>query len=314
MPDGLKTLETRRGTYRLQNVDVWSARFRQPDGRGILAPRARVLALGSCFATGAARYLRRRGYTARRYPGGLLYNSHVVRLELEHVLGGEEWPAEIALAADSGWAHRFRRISAQTPEELGKLDRRASRRAREAISRADLILILLGTTTEVWRDAPSGQPTNQIPPPETYHAGDWRLDAGRLDALRDDVAAIGRTLREHTEARQVYSVCPIPLHATWLDRHIIEANGRSKALLRTALEIELDEADTYLPLWDWTLAQTERRSPTKRDGRHFDRRGFNRIMLFAESYLATENIPPLGARERIHATAEDLRERITGRR
>jgi hypothetical protein len=305
-----RTLKTSRGTYRVPHLGLWSERFDPPRGSGVLSPGDRVVALGSCFATDAARYLRRRGYVSRRYPGGLLYNSDVVRLELEHVLGDRPWPADIALEGHDASMHRFRRLSAPTAEELAELDRAATERARRQLQRADVVLAILGTTTEVWRDISNAEPTNQIPPPPSYERGGWQLDDGSLDAIRDDVVAIAGVLSEHTHARQVFSVCPIPLHATWLDRNVAEANGRGKALLRIALDSDLPEAATYLPLWDWMQAQAERRSPTKRDGRHFDRRGLNRIMRFAEQYLGTGETPPLGAGERARAVVEDMRERI----
>jgi GSCFA family len=311
----LRTLETRLGTYRLPHFDLWQRRDDPPgEGRGVLARGARVLAMGSCFARDAVGYLSRRGYRSSRYPAGHLYNTHVIRLELEHVLEGRDWPSEIALAAEEGVVHRYRRLAAPTRAELVELDRRATERARRLISRSDVLMIVFGTTTEVWRDSDEGLPTNQIPPPPALAEGGWDVDAGALEAIRDDLITVQDLLDAHASGPQVYSVCPIPIYATWLDRHVADSNGRAKALLRTALELEMRPPSVYLPLWDWMQAQTERRSPTKRDGRHFDRRGVDRIMLFAERYLAAEPVPPLGASERVRARIEDWGERIRGRR
>jgi hypothetical protein len=309
----LTTLKTRRGTYRVPHVDLWRARFDRPQGVAVLKPGARVVLIGSCFARHGAAYLRRRGYAAQQYRAGHLYNSSVVRLELEHVLERRPWPAEPGLAADGSYTHRFRRLTGSSNDLLRKADERTTRHVQRQLSAADVIIVLLGTTTEVWRDAELGHPTNQIPPPEAFHAGGWTLDDGDLQGIRKDLATIKRLLGEHTTAVPVYSVCPIPLHATWLDRSVVDANGRGKALLRTALELEGTSPGVYLPLWDWMQAQTERRSPTKRDGRHFDRRGTNRIMMFAEQYLAADEVAPLGIKERVLAQAQDLRERIPGR-
>ena len=313
MPEELTTLETRRGTYRVPHVDLWQTRFDRPAGVGVLEPGARVLLIGSCFARHGSAYLRRRGYAAQQYRAGYLYNSSVVRLELEHVLEDRQWPAEPGLPADGSYAHRFRRLTAPSDEALQAADEGTTRRVKRQLTGADVIIVLLGTTTEMWRDAELGRPTNQIPPPETFHAGGWTLDGGDLQGICEDLAEIKRLLARHTQAVPVYSVCPIPLQATWLDRSVVEANGRGKALLRTALELEGTSPGVYLPLWDWMQAQTERRSPTRPDGRHFDRRGTNRIMLFAEQYLATGEVPPIGIRERVRAQAQDLRERIAGR-
>lgn len=310
----LSTLKTRRGTYRVPHVDLWRARFDQPHGVGVLKPGARVVLIGSCFARHGAACLRRRGYAAQQYRAGYLYNSSVVRLELEHVLEDREWPAEPGLPNDGSYAHRFRRLTASSNEALLEADEQTTRRARRQLRAADVILVLLGTTTEMWRDAELGRPTNQIPPPEAFHARAWTLDGGDLRGIREDLAEIKRLLAQHVKAVPVYSVCPIPLQATWLDRSIVDANGRGKALLRTALELEGASPGVYLPLWDWMQAQTERRSPTRPDGRHFDRRGTNRVMLFAEQYLAAEEVAPIPLKERVLAQAQDLRERVTGRR
>jgi hypothetical protein len=314
MAQELTTLKTRRGTYRVPHVDLWRARFDRPQGVGVLEPAARVVLIGSCFARHGAAYLRRRGYAAQQYRAGYLYNSSVVRLELEHVLEGRPWPAELGLAADGSYAHRFRRLAASSNDALLEADERTTRQVQRQLSAADVIIVLLGTTTEMWRDAELGRPTNQIPPPEAFHAGGWTLDGGDLQGIREDLTAIKRLLAEHIKAVPVYSVCPIPLQATWLDRSVVDANGRGKALLRTALELEGTSPGVYLPLWDWMQAQTERRSPTKRDGRHFDRRGTNRVMLFAEQYLAAREVAPIGIKERMLAQAQDLRERIARKR
>jgi GSCFA family len=310
----LTTLKTRRGTYRVPHVDLWRARFDRPQGVGVLEPGARVMLIGSCFSRHGAAYLRRRGYAAQQYRAGYLYNSSVVRLELEHVLEDRPWPAELGLAADGSYVHRFRRLTASSNDALREADERTTRHVQRQLNAADVIIVLLGTTIEMWRDAELGRPTNQIPPPEAFHAGEWTLDGGDLQGIREDLAAIKRLLAEHTKAVPVYSVCPIPLQATWLDRSVVDANGRGKALLRTALELEGTSPGVYLPLWDWMQAQTERRSPTKRDGRHFDRRGTNRVMLFAEQYLAAGEVAPIGIKERMLAQAQDLRERIASMR
>jgi hypothetical protein len=86
----------------------------------------------------------------------------------------------------------------------------------------------------------------------------------------------------------VFSICPIPLYATWSDTSVIAANGRSKALLRTALDVELNSGATYLDLWDWVQAQSRWWTPMQKDGRHLRSAGVDRIMLFAERRLGAD--------------------------
>jgi hypothetical protein len=309
----VRTLDTRRGTYELEHFDLWNRRDHDPNAHKLLGPGARVVVMGSCFARDAVGYLRARGYRARRYPAGHLYNPHVIRLELEQVLGGGKWPSDVVLDAGDGVSHRYRKLTAANRDQLVERDREATEQARKLLGDADLVLIVFGTTAEVWRDSDAGLPTNEIPPPESHRQGGWQVDEGELGAIRDDLARTQSLLSEGVTAAQVYAVCPIPLYATWLDRHIVDANGRSKALLRAALDLELGPEATYLPLWDWMQAQTGRWSPTQRDGRHLDRTGVNRIMLFAERFLATEPVAALPWSVRARARAADALDRIRRR-
>ena len=304
----LKKLPTRRGDYYLPHFDLWGDRTAPPPGRGLLSRGDTVAPIGSCFARLGARYLKRRGYRSAMYPAGHLYNPATVRLELGHVLAGEPWPDEFILDGGDHFAHRFRkRCTARTREELVALDREISDRARAHLQAADLILVLVGTTTEVWRDEQLGLPTNEIPPPAAHRRGGWQLDPGDFDEIRESIAGVQRLLTEHTRAAQAYAVCPIPLHATWLDKGVLEANGRTKALLRAALELELTGDSAYLPLWDWMQGQTGRWSPMTPDGRHLDDVGTDRLMLFAEQFLSAEPVPPLAVGHRLRSSWTDLR-------
>ena len=191
-----------------------------------------------------------------------------------------------------------------------EVDERTTRLAKRQLRAADVIMVLLGTTTEVWRDAELGRPTNQIPPPEAYHAGGWTLDDGDLQGIREDLSAIKRLLAEHIKAVPVYSVCPIPLHATWLDRNVVDANGRGKALLRTALELE-----------GTSPASTYRSGIGCRPKRNVAAQPSATVVISiavesTESCCSPSNTSPrgrsapIGIRERLLAPAQDLRERI----
>jgi hypothetical protein len=182
---------------------------------------------------------------------------------------------------------------------------------RAALAGADVILCVVGTTTEVWRSEGGGVALNEIPHPEIYNLGGWELDLGSLDEVRAEVREIRRLLTEHTEAAKVYGVCPIPLYTTWSEGSVVTMNGRGKALLRTALDLELTRDETYLPLWDWMQAQTRRWTPTRPDGRHLDWVGIDRLMHFCERYLAAGEVPKLSLRHRVHSRFRDAAYRIS---
>jgi len=261
--------------------------------------------IGSCFADQAVAYLRRRGYEAWAHPAGEIYNPQSVRLELEHVLVGVDWPEEIAVSIPTGFTHRFRkRCAAATIEELYELDAQQTAEARAALRQADTVIVVVGTTAEVWRDAATGHWANEIPEPSIFDLSRWSVDYGDLDDLRAEISRIQGALAQGTRAHQVFSVCPIPLYATWSDMPVIAANGRNKALLRIALDLELNAQATYLDLWDWVQAQSRWWTPMQKDGRHLRYSGVDRIMLFAERRLGADNIS-LSLRHRLSSQGID---------
>jgi hypothetical protein len=285
----LRKLQTRRGDYLVPHFDLWKWRSNVTPVAHILEPDSRICVVGSCFADQAVAYLRRRGYDAWAHPAGELYNAQSIRLELEHVFAGVEWPEDLSVSTPTGFTHRFRkRCAAASVDALRELDRQQTKEARTALGRADIVIVLAGTTTEVWRDQVTGLWANEIPEPSIYDPSRWTVDYGDLEGLRSEISRIQDLLARGTRARQVFSICPIPLYATWSDTSVIAANGRSKALLRTALDVELNSGATYLDLWDWVQAQSRWWTPMQKDGRHLRSAGVDRIMLFAERRLGAD--------------------------
>jgi hypothetical protein len=306
-------MPTRRGDYHVPHYQLWADRDEIPRGAGVLEPGARVVIIGSCIAWQAHRYLRLRGYRPFHSPGGYTYNSQSVRTELERVLEERPWPLPVAMEipGGGGFTHPFRKnLVTDTRPEMVMRDEQVSRDFRRALVEADVILCVVGTTIEAWRSEHGGVAINEIPHPDVYALGGWRMTLGDLEEIRADVREIRRLLSLHTTGSQVYAVCPIPLHATWSDESIVTRNGRGKALLRTALDLELSEQETYLPLWDWMQAQTRRWTPTRPDGRHLDWGGTDRLMHFAERYLAAGPVPKLSLRHRLRSGLRDAGYRV----
>ena len=309
----LKRFPTKRGDFYVPHYELWSGRDQVARGAGVLTPGASVALLGSCIVQQAASYLQRRGYKTFHSAGGYQYNVHAVRTELEHVFEGKPWPVPAALEVpgDGSFVHPFRKtLVARSEDELLERDEQISEQVASALKAADVVICVIGTTAEAWRAGTGGPVVNEIPPPDVFNQGGWALDMGNLDEMRAEVRATVAQLAKHTRAAQVFAVCPIPLYATWADGSIVTMNGRSKALLRTALEEELTEAETYLPMWDWMQAQTGRWSPTRPDGRHLDWVGVDRLMLFCERFLAAGEVPPLSLRHRVGSMLSDAGYRL----
>ena len=215
----LRKLRTRRGDYLVPHFDLWKRRDDVAPIADILEPGSHICVVGSCFADQAVSYLQRRDYDAWSHPAGELYNVQSIRLEFEHVLGDVEWPDEIAVPTKSHFTHRFRkRCVAASVEALYELDARQTAEARIALEQADIVIVVAGTTTEVWRDAVTGLWANEIPDPSLFDLSRWRVDYGDLGGLRAEISRIQDLLTQATRAHQVFSVCPIPLYATWSTR------------------------------------------------------------------------------------------------
>jgi hypothetical protein len=210
-----------------------------------------------------------------------------------------------------GFAHPFRKnIVTSSRPELVTRDEEVTKQVRAALEEADVILCVVGTTIEVWHSEHGNVPINEIPHPDTFAMGGWKLDLGSLEDIRAEVHEIQRLLIAHTRASRVYAVCPIPLYTTWSEGSIVTMNGRGKALLRVALDLELSEEEVYLPLWDWMQAQTRRWTPTRPDGRHLDWGGTDRLMHFAERYLAAGEVRKLSRFHRARSLARDAAYRL----
>jgi hypothetical protein len=311
--DTLKRFPTSRGDFYVPHYDLWSDRDEVARGAGVLRPGANVALLGSCIVRQAASYLERRGYKTFHSPGGYQYNVHAVRAELERVFEGKPWPVPVALEipGSGSFVHPFRKnLVARSEDELVERDEQVSEQLASTLKAADVVICVVGTTAEAWRAGTGGAVVNEIPPPDVFNQGGWALDMGNLDDIRAEVRGTMAQLAKHTRAAQVYAVCPIPLYATWADSSIVAMNGRSKALLRAALEQELTEGETYLPMWDWMQAQTRRWSPTRSDGRHFDWVGVDRLMFFCERFLAAGEVPALSLRHRVSSVLKDAGYRL----
>lgn len=236
-------------------------------------------------------------------------NAATLRAELEHLWHGTPLAEPMYTDSAAGPVHRVRKhIGAQSAEQLVERDRQVSEQARNDLRKAQVVVLLVGTTAELWLDRQTGAPFNEIPPPNIHADDQVRLDPGGLDSLREDIRRIQDIALENLEAKLVLAACPIPLYATWLAEPILSANGRSKALLRAAIDAELKPEVRYLDLWDWTVAQAGGRSPMQPDARHFSWRGTDRIMHFAEQRLSgSHEIPPLSLAHRARSLARDMK-------
>lgn len=123
-------------------------------------------------------------------------------------------------------------------EELDADRARHLDRTRRALTEADVFVFTLGLT-EAWEDSRDGA---VFPLAPGVAGGRYDPDEvgfvnfGVEDTTADLLAALGLLREVNPAVRIVLTVSPVPLNATFADRHVAEATAWSKAVLRVAAE------------------------------------------------------------------------------
>jgi len=157
--------------------------------------------------------------------------------------------------------------------------------SRKAFQECELFIFTLGMN-EVWRLAGSQFVFSRSP---WQTAGE--LIERRFLTVEENVQELRqaiRTVRRHNpHCRFIFSVSPVPLHATFdANRHVVESNTLSKAILRVAAEQVCDpgEGIYYFPSYEYVMACAE--NPWEPDERHVNPRTVAAIMdMFEEMFV-----------------------------
>jgi hypothetical protein len=201
-------------------------------------PGARIFVMGSCFAAEVRRALNGLGFAAT--DGGLehRYNVFSMRQTLDWALGGNFDKALLAPLQDGRYfdGHRHPFVVHADRETGVREHRRLLEQVREAVLRADIVVLTLGLV-EVWRDALADVWLNETPPvgllaqPGRFavHA---TTHAQNLQALQ---ALLLRLHAVNPACRVVCSVSPVPLKATFCGDDVLVANCYSKSTLRSVV-------------------------------------------------------------------------------
>lgn len=236
-----KILKTRRGDYEVPHLMRWSERQPQPgvdSGGSALVGRSTAMAtIGSCFAERVVEVLQARGFDATFHPGGLQYNTFSLAQEFDHLFGPDDpyCDDDFVLGVDGKWEHLFRK-ALRAPDRDALLARQVAidEEARQAYRRAELIVITLGLT-EIWERQRDGLVAVGVPPQPTFGQGGFRFRNSTVAENLANLLRIRNRLAEHTDAKLLVTVSPVPLSATFRDLDIITANCESKSRLRAAV-------------------------------------------------------------------------------
>lgn len=313
-----------------------------------LSESDRIVTAGSCFAQHVARYLKQSGYnyfvTEKAYPAfteqlatkhnygvftaryGNLYTARQLKQLLLRAHGAFE-PVELSWPSRNGRVVDPFRPQIQPGGFASDIELKADRRQHfEAIRRAvremDVFVFTLGLT-EGWED----RRDNAVFPISPGVAGgvyDPAIYAFRnfsLTETADDLAFSLDYIRQiNPGVRFILTVSPVPLNATYEDRHVFLSTTWSKAVLRVAAEDMLRRFENcvYFPSYEVITAPHVRGSYYAEDCREVTEKGVNHVMELFFKHFTRKSLPvKLGAavtaptRDDVDETISHLREMQT---
>jgi hypothetical protein len=250
--------------HRFEPWQVWPGSFDNPpaDGNFPAPPepgfqitrQTPIASLGSCFAREIKRRLIQRGFNyiaeETHHPAAehasaaweRVYNTFCLRQIFEYTFG--EWKPRQRWwrAPRSGMIQDpYRRVILYPdPEEAERDFERHRAHSRQALGRAEVLILTLGLT-EIWEDVEDGSVISLPAGPYVNEGGDmgrYRFRVSRLAENLANLEAIRALMARHNPAcRILVTISPVNLWATFRrDLDVISASCNSKSTLRAAAD------------------------------------------------------------------------------
>lgn len=271
-----------------------------------ISPRDAVAAAGSCFAQHIAKHLLSSGFNYLRtepaeFPDEPVFsarfgNIYTVR-QLNQLLRrayGLHRPLDSAwVRKDGRYIDPFRPqlfpngfVSAEAVKAARLQHLKAVRRVFEE---CDFFIFTMGLT-EAWLaedgtalPVPPGVVAEEAP-------GTYRFHNFTVSEMRADMDDFLESLAEvNPRVRVILTVSPVPLVATYEDRHVLVSNTYSKAALRVVAEETARQNGhvTYFPSYEIITSPVARYSYFEKDLRSISSDGVSHVMtLFDRHYLS----------------------------
>jgi len=292
-----------------------------------IASRDRIVTAGSCFAQHVARYVEKAGFNhhvtesahpiipkklaeahhygmfSARY--GNVYTARQLRQLISRAYGtfvpaAQAWTGQ----SGAGVVDPFRpNIQPGGYTDLAELtaDRAQHLAAvRRAFEEMDVFIFTLGLT-EAWIDPRDGAVFPLAPGVAggTYDATDVSFQNFDEGEVFEDLLASLRFLRmRRPKLRIVLTVSPVPLNATFEDRHVLVSNTISKAILRLAAEkcVRSMQNCSYFPSFEIVTSPHVGGRYFAEDRREVTPIGVDHVMrLFLKHYtIKTDDALPTG--------------------
>lgn len=296
-----------------------------------IGPEDSVATAGSCFAQHIARRLAAAGYnylvtepapegaaepesygvfTARF---GNIYTTTQLRQLLLRAYGLFTPKDQVWTLPDGGFVDPFRpRVETFPTVEALEADRAAHLgRVRQMLETCDVLVFTLGLT-ESWRSRIDGA---TVPLAPGVHGGDdvladYEFHNLSVEEMLADLRDFLRRLKTvNPGVKVILTVSPVPLIATFTDRHVLVANTYSKSALRVVAEVlsAEDPSIAYFPSFEIITSPAHRSRYYSDDLREVTEEGVDHVMrVFSRHYLDEEAAPASAGMGVQELSAEDL--------
>lgn len=289
-----------------------------------IAPADKVATGGSCFAQRVAEAIRSAGFNyyltesppsgmteaeaasrqfgtySARY-GNLYYTRQIVQL-FDRAYGRFEPELKAWLRDDGRYVDPFRPTIepegfASEAEVIGARDAHLAA-VRRLFETLDVLVLTLGQT-EGWRWRADGA---ALPLAPGVSGGSFDSDlyecvnAGAAEVLADLDGFLERLWSVNPAARVILTVSPVPMIATYMDRHVLESNSYSKSVLRAAageIVARNDPRTMYFPSYDIITSNVNAGRYYNEDQRTISDAGVRHVMrLFLSTFAGDRTSAP----------------------
>ncbi|MFI4872868.1 MAG: GSCFA domain-containing protein [Phycisphaerales bacterium JB061] len=264
------------------NVDLREEDFATHAEPGLVSKTTRVSVIGSCFAANFRSWLLENEYNFCQFEDGPfaafgslrtgpLFNTGSVRQLAEWAFYGME-AVEPTWNVNGRLCDPYRKYISWPSEKDMHAERAAHFAAMRAmVAETDVLILTLGLS-EVWRNKQDKRCFYLIPPPGVLDTEKHEHALQTVDECLSDIERFYAIVREHNPSlRLVVTLSPVPLMATYFDRHAVVSDAVSKATLRTALHwfCQNHPEVIYFPSYEMAVRTPD--WPYEPDNRHVKR-------------------------------------------
>lgn len=193
----------------------------------------KIIVFGSCFSQHLLNGLKSKGYTGVDnclIPSGL-NNPFAIKQLLQYVITGDQ--------SNCTYAYNQKYIN-----QYWKGDRKS---INTHLISAKAVIITIGLA-EYWKDKSTGGVFWMGIPESVYDEAKHELCVATQDEIKNELDEIQKLL----PCPIIFTMCPVPLNATFTGKDAFTANSYSKSICRSAMGLHIEQCDNsyYFPVYE----------------------------------------------------------------